>query len=52
MTDGEYLAVIRQRREKAASNKKRSKVGDTEYWSRRDAAYHRAQKRMYKFESR
>lgn len=52
MTDGEYLGVIRQRREKAALAKRQRKADDTAYWSRRAAAYERAQERVRKFESK
>ena len=52
LTDQGYLAVVRQRRDKATSVKRQSKAGDTEYWARRSAAYERAQERIRRFESR
>ncbi|CAA7603411.1 Reverse transcriptase (RT) catalytic domain protein [Acididesulfobacillus acetoxydans] len=52
LTDEEYLAIIRQRREKAALAKRQHKAGDTIYWAKRAAAYERAQERIHKFESK
>ena len=52
LTDQGYLAVVRQRRDKATSVKRQSKAGDTEYWARRSAAYERAQERIRRFESK
>lgn len=52
LADDEDLAIIRQRREKAALAKRQRKANDTAYWSRRAAAYERAQERVHKFESK
>jgi RNA-directed DNA polymerase len=52
MTDRDFLEVIRTRRAKMAVSKRHLKAGDTEYWSRRAAAYARGQERLQKFESK
>jgi len=52
LPDDQYLAIVRQRREKAASAKRQYKAGDTVYWAKRAAAYERAQERIRKFESK
>ncbi|MDT2252645.1 hypothetical protein P7H09_15635 [Paenibacillus larvae] len=52
MSDNEYLAIIRQRRKKAAIAKRQRKADDTEYWVKRAAAYQRVEERVRKFESK
>ena len=52
LSDTEYLAVIRQRREKKLAVKRKSKAGDSTYWTKQAAARQRNQERLKKFESK
>lgn len=51
MTDAEYLALIRQRRDKETQRKRHAKAGNSTYWERRAAAAARARQRVLSFES-
>lgn len=52
LSDTEYLAVIRRRREEKLAIKLKSKAGDSTYWAKQAIVRQRSQERLKKFESK